>query len=123
MEKIKNFTDLYSWQQAHQFVLQIYHLIDQFPTKERFALTDQMRRSAISVTSNIAEGFARKHVKEKIQFYNISLGSLSELQNQLILANDLKYITSDYEQVFNKSIEIQKIICGAIRSLSKKHHS
>lgn len=88
--KIKNFTDLIAWQEAHKLVLLIYKITDQFPQKEIYALTSQMRRAAISVTSNIAEGFSRKSSKEKIQFYYMSTGSLAELQNQLIVSKDIK---------------------------------
>ena len=69
MEKIRNFTDLIAWQEAHKLVLLTYKITNNFPQKEIYALTSQMRRAVISVTSNIAEGFSRKSSKEKIQFF------------------------------------------------------
>jgi four helix bundle protein len=82
--KIKSFTDLIAWQKAHELVLSVYKKTEKFPQKETYSLTDQMRRAVISITSNVAEGFARKSDKEKIKFYYASLGSLTELQNQTI---------------------------------------
>lgn len=67
-EKIKKFTDLYTWQQGHKLVLMVYKITDKFPDKEKYSLVDQMRRAAISLTSNIAEGFSRRSSKEKIDF-------------------------------------------------------
>src|SRR3990167_241538 len=81
--KIQVFTDLNVWREAHKLVLEIYKLTQKFPEGEKFGLTIQLRRAAISITSNIAEGFSRKTDKEKIQFYRMSLGSLMEVQNQL----------------------------------------
>jgi len=81
MEKIKSFTDLISWQEGHKLVLLIYAITKKFPKEELFGLVSQIRRCAISITSNIAEGFSRKSKKEKINFYHISLDSLTELQN------------------------------------------
>jgi four helix bundle protein len=79
-----------------------------------------MRRCAISITSNIAEGFSRKTYKEKIQFYTIALGSLTELQNQLLVARDVKYISKPYFQLFaNQTIEISKLINGLIKGTKK----
>ena len=74
--KIKDFKDLNSWQEAHKLVIMIYEKTKIFPREEMFGLTNQMRRAAISVTSNIAEGFGRQGYKEKIQFYYLAQGSL-----------------------------------------------
>jgi len=92
MGKITNFTDLNAWKEAHSLVLGVYKILKTFPKQETFALNDQMRRCAISISSNIAEGFSRQGNKEKIQFYFISKGSLTELQNQLLIAKDVGYI-------------------------------
>ena len=75
--KIRNFTDLNTWKKSHELVLFTYKITDLFPKKELFSLTNQMRRAAISVTSNIAEGFSRLSYKEKIRFYSIALDSLA----------------------------------------------
>jgi len=74
-KKIKSFTDLDTWKEGHKLVLLIYESTKFFPKEERFALTDQIRRAAVSITSNIAEGFSRQSLREKIQFYSISKGS------------------------------------------------
>ncbi len=95
MEKIKSFTDLIAWKKGHRLVIYIYKVTNNFPQKEIFALTNQMCRSAISITNNIAEGFSRKGDKEKIQFYYMSLGSLTELQNQLLIARDADYLPKE----------------------------
>jgi four helix bundle protein len=81
--KIRSFTDLDAWKKGHELVLMVYKITKSFPNEEVFGLTIQMRRSAVSSTSNIAEGFSRHTHKEKIQFYSIALGSVTELQNQL----------------------------------------
>jgi four helix bundle protein len=115
--KIKSFTDLATWQEGHKLVLMTYQLIEGFPKQENFAIIPQIQRSAISITSNIAEGFSRKGSKEKVQFYYVSLGSLTELHNQLIISQGLNYITVNQ---FNETIEqldkVQKLLNGLIKS-------
>src|SRR3989344_4782302 len=91
--KIKNFTDLRAWQEGHGLVLNVYQLTSKFPKDELFALTSQLRRAATSITSNIAEGFSRHSYKEKVNFYHISLGSTTEVENQLIISKDIGYIS------------------------------
>ncbi len=78
--KIKSFTDLETWRVTHQLVIAIYKIIKTFPSEEKYAPIDQMRRCALSITSNIAEGFSRQSKKEKLQFYYIAKGSLTELK-------------------------------------------
>ncbi|MEX2007358.1 MAG: four helix bundle protein [Candidatus Levyibacteriota bacterium] len=103
--KIADFTDLKVWQKAHKVVLAIYGATNKFPSYEKLGLESQMQRAAVSITSNIAEGFARRSKKEKLQFYYTALSSLSELRNQLLISRDLTYIN---ENLFN-SLEIQLI--------------
>lgn len=118
MNKIRNFTDLSSWKEGHKLVLSIYKITNKFPTKEQFGLTIQLKRAAVSVTSNIAEGFSRISIKEKIQFYYISLGSVSEIQNQLIIAKDIKYLSiKSYNILYNQSVLVHKLINGSIKAL------
>ena len=89
-----------------------------FPVQEQFGLTSQMRRSAVSVTSNIAEGFSRQTTNDKLHFYSIALGSLTELQNQLLIARDVGYIQIDeLPKLADKSIVTHKLINGLIKSL------
>jgi four helix bundle protein len=95
MEKSKKFYDTIVWQKSHRFVLEVYKYTSIFPKVEDYALTSQFRRAAVSITANIAEGFARKSLKEKIRFYNISQGSLEECRNYLILSRDLNYSNPD----------------------------
>ncbi len=119
MNKIQNFTDLIAWQKGHELVLRIYRITIQFPRIEAYALADQMRRAVVSITSNIAEGFSRKSNKEKTQFYYIAMGSLTEIQNQLLIAKDLDYISeSDFNEILEQAITVKKLIFGLIRSLS-----
>ena|SRR3989344_2337257 len=115
--KIKNFTDLVAWQEAHRLVLDVYKLTEKFPSEEKFGLTNQIRRAVVSVTSNISEGFSRNSAKEKSQFYRISLGSLAEVQNHTIVAKDLKYISStDLNEAFERIILVNKLLRGLLKS-------
>jgi len=94
MARAQKLEDLEVWQKAHVLVLQVYETTRSFPDRERFELVAQMRSSAVSITANIAEGFARMHRREKVRFYNISQGSVSELRYYFILCRDLKYLPS-----------------------------
>lgn len=115
---IKSFVDLDAWKRGHELVLGIYKLTSAFPKNETFGLISQIKRAAVSVTSNIAEGFARYSLKEKIRFYFISQGSLAEVQNQLMIARDLKYITpNDCEKCLQLAQDTSQIIHGLIRSI------
>lgn len=119
-EKIRSFTDLNAWKEGHQLVLEVYKQSEKFPNDERFCLIDQIRRSVISITSNIAEGFSRFGKNEKRQFYRIALGSLTELQNQLLIARDLGYLTkSDFDRLAELTITVSKLINGLLKSVSK----
>lgn len=96
--KIKSFTDLNVWKEGHKLAIRIYLATKKFPKEETYSLTDQMRRAAVSITSNIAEGFGRQSYKEKVQFYYLSNGSLIELKNQLLIAKDVGYLVkSDFD--------------------------
>jgi len=87
----QNFQDLVVWQEAHQFVLSVYILTNFFPKNENFALTSQLRRAAISIPANIAEGFKRRKKMDKARFMNIAQSSLEECRYYLILTKDLGY--------------------------------
>jgi four helix bundle protein len=118
--KIRSFTDLNAWKESHKLVLLIYKVTKSFPKEEIFGLTSQMRRCAISISSNIAEGFTRKSSKEKIQFYFMAKGSLTELNNQIIIARDIKYLTKDkFQEINDLLIVVHKLINGLIRNLRK----
>ena len=121
MEKITSFTHLNVWKLGHELVLEVYTHTKNFPAEEKFGLTDQIRRCAVSITSNIAEGFTRQSRKEKLQFYYISLGSLSELQNQLLIARDLGYMTKlKFQETAVKTVVIRKMLIGFIKSAKSK---
>jgi|SRR3989344_1466878 len=118
MYKIKSFTDLNAWKEGHKLVLLIYRITKSFPSDEKFGLYDQMRRCVVSITSNIAEGFSRRSRKEKTQFFYMSLGSLTELQNQLLIARDLCYISNEtFKDTAEKTVIVSKLINGLIKSL------
>jgi four helix bundle protein len=89
MEKIRNFKDLRMWQQGIQVVKQVYLVTRSFPAEERFGLVQQMRKAAVSIPSNIAEGFNRRHLAEKLQFLGIAAGSSAELETQIIIAREI----------------------------------
>jgi len=91
-EKITSFTKLISWQKAFSLVILIYKITKNFPEEELYGIISQMRRAAVSVTSNISEGFSRIYKKEKIQFLYLSLGSLTELENLLLIARELGFL-------------------------------
>ena len=115
-QKIQSFTDLNAWKESHKLVILIYGLTRNFPKEELFGLTSQIRRAAISITSNIAEGFGRQTYKEKTQFYYISQGSLTELQNQLLLARDVGYLENlIFNQAAEQAVTSHKLISGLIR--------
>jgi len=120
-KKIRSFTDLNAWKESHKLVLLIYKMLKTFPKHEQYALSDQLRRCSISITSNIAEGFSRQGKKEKLQFYYTSKGSLTELQNQLLVARDVGYIdNSVFQKLAKQSIEAGKLLTGLIKAV-KKH--
>ncbi len=114
---IKSFTDLSAWKEGHKLVLMIYKATQTFPSEEKFGLTNQIRRAVVSFTSNIAEGFSRNSAKEKIQFYYMALGSLTEIQNQLIIARDLSYLSGNmFDKIAEQTITANKLISGLIKS-------
>jgi four helix bundle protein len=94
-EPAKTFRDLIIWQRAHQFVLAVYRLTATFPKNETFGLTSQLRRAAVSIAANIAEGFKRRGRGDKARFLNIAQASLEECRYYLILTSDLKYGETD----------------------------
>jgi four helix bundle protein len=118
---IKDFTGLRAWQEGHILVISIYNAVKQFPKEELFGLSSQMKRSAVSITSNLAEGFGRVSYKDKVHFYVIAHGSLTELQNQLIIARDTGIIdTSLFHTLYEHSISVHKIIHGLIKASRNK---
>ena len=114
--KINAFTDLDAWKEAHALVIMIYKETEYFPKQELFGLVSQMRRCAISITSNIAEGFSRQSYKEKVQFYSIAQGSITELQSQMYVTKDVGYIKEErFQKIMEKTTKVHKIINGLIK--------
>ena len=95
MERAGCFEDVIVWQRAHQFVLDTYRLSDNFPKHELFGLTSQLRRAAVSIPANFAEGFRKVSKPDKLRFYGIALSSLEECRYYMRLATDLKYAETD----------------------------
>lgn len=107
------------WKESIKLTTGIYKTTKNFPNDEIYGLINQMRRSAVSIPSNIAEGCARQTPKETIQFLHISLGSIAELETQLIIAKELSYIKST-DELFDKIIRIRKLIIGLIKFQKSK---
>jgi len=116
-EVIKEFKDLKIWQKGIEIVSDIYILTKKFPKEELYDLTSQIRRSAISIPSNTAEGFRRYHNKEYKQFLYIALGSCAELETQITIAKNLKYITKEKEIELTEKLDH---ICRMTSNLIKK---
>lgn len=115
--KINHFTKLIAWQKNHEFFKAVYEITKTFPQDEKFGLISQLRRAASSITANIAEGYGRYHIKDKIRFYYQARGSSTECQNHIILAYELGFIDEkDYDLLKIKSFEGYKILCGLIKS-------
>lgn len=120
-EKIKSFTDLNAWREAHKLVVMVYKATKAFPKEETYSLTDQMKRCSVSITSNIAEGFSRQSKKEKVKFYFTAKGSLTELQNQLLVAKDVDYLNkNEFKQIAEQTVTVHKLINGLIKSANDK---
>ncbi len=116
-----SFQKLNVWQEAKKLVVEVYHLLDEFPKFEKYALCDQIRRAVVSVPSNIAEGSGRKSLKEQIHFLEISYGSLMETYNQLLIAIELAYITKESVDVIKPRIDsVAKMINGLSSTYSHK---
>lgn len=114
--KIKDFTDLETWRKSHELVLTIYKITEKFPKSEAFGLVSQIQRAAVSITSNIAEGFGRQTIKEKVQFYYQAQGSLTEVKNQLIISKDLDYISNqEFDRIMDTLIISHKLLQGLLR--------
>jgi four helix bundle protein len=117
----KGFRKLLVWQRAHQLVLMIYKLTEKFPKHETFGLTSQLRRAMVSVSANIAEGYAAGGKGQFGRYLDIAQGSLAETEYYLILAQDLTYITpSQYEQAESLRSETGFLLHRLIESLNRK---
>lgn len=114
---IKSFTDLVAWQKTHMLVVAIYQMIRDFPKDEIFALTSQLCRATVSVTSNIAEGFGRRTRADRLHFYDMARVSLAEVQSQPLVARDVGYVSvNTFDGLADKSVECHKILTGLINA-------
>jgi len=118
--KLKTFKDLIAWQKSYALCLHIYEITKHFPKTEQFGLTSQLKRSALSVPSNIAEGYTRHSTQDYLRFLYIAYSSLAELETQLLLAKDLTYIKDTaFSKTDTMQREVQRIMYGLIKSLKK----
>ncbi|HMO35258.1 MAG TPA: four helix bundle protein, partial [Gemmatales bacterium] len=114
----KWFTDLIVWIKAHQLVVQLYQITREFPAHETYGLRSQIRRAAISIPANIAEGFAKRGIADKARYFNVAQGSLEEVRYYLILSHDLGYCAKD--DLFETLSEVSKLL-EAYRACILKH--
>ncbi|OFX59272.1 MAG: four helix bundle protein [Bacteroidetes bacterium GWB2_41_8] len=117
---MKTYRELVVWQKGIELVLLVYNMTKRFPKEELYALADQMKRSSVSVSSNIAEGFGRHSDNDFIRFLNISRGSLFELQTQLEISFRLDFVKSeDYETTMQLATEIDKMLNALISKIKQ----
>ena len=117
--EIQSFRDLIAWQKSMELCEQVYAISKHFPPDERFGLTVQIRRASVSIPSNIAEGYGRRSKQDYLRFLNIALGSLCEVETQLILSVKLGFANSDtVGSCLDLVREVDRVLCGLIRAVS-----
>jgi four helix bundle protein len=120
MPEIRSFRDLIAWQKSFQVGLTIYEITKSFPESERFGLIAQLRRAAVSVASNIAEGYGRQSTSDHLRFLRIARGGLYEIETQLLFATHLEFITAEVSDELVSSLgECGRVLAGLIRSLEQ----
>jgi four helix bundle protein len=122
MGKIEQFTDLEVWKNAHAFVLEVYRVTGGYPKTEMYGLTSQFRRAAVSVAANIAEGFKKRGLADKMRFLNISQGSLEECHYYIILSRDLDYLENT-KKLQNMLDKVARQLTASITALKNKKNS
>ncbi len=121
MISVRTHKDLEVWKLSIDFVTEIYAITKSYPKEEQFGITNQIRRAAVSVPSNIAEGAGRRSDKEFLQFLYIALGSVQEIDTQLLISLNLEFISkSDYDNLMTKLNQISKMLFGLIKSIKQK---
>jgi len=116
---VQSYRDLIAWQKSMDLVTEVYHCTQAFPKTETYGLVSQLRRAAVSVPSNIAEGHARLSTGEFRQFLGHALGSLTEIETQILIAQRLCYVDSKKsEELLGRTTEVGKVLNGLLRSLS-----
>ncbi len=117
---LKNYKELKVWQRAYQLCLEVYKITKKFPNEERYSLTSQIRRAAVSVPSNIAEGYGRKTTPEYIRFLYTAYSSNCEMETQILLSGDLGYIENHKLKILQEGIgEVERMLKALIKSLEK----
>ncbi len=119
---IQSFTDLEAWRAAHELYVMVYNSTKLFPKDELFGLTSQIRRAALSVSSNIAEGYGRvAYSPDRKHFFIMARGSLTEVQNQLFAARDVELISKgNFESLYTQSVKTHKLLIGLIKTTKVK---
>lgn len=121
---MSNFRNLIVWQKSMTLVTKIYNTTKKFPSEEQFGITSQIRRSAISIPSNISEGFGRNSDKEYLRFLNISVGSLFELQTQLEISKNIQYLTDeDFNLLYEDSREVERMLVSFINKIKERNQN
>ena len=116
---MRDFTELKVWQKSHSLTLEIYRVTAAFPREEVYGLTSQIRRSCLSIPSNISEGCGRDGVGELVRFLNIAMGSASELQYQVMLARDLGYLDTDTsDAILTRVVEVKRMLGAYISKIN-----
>lgn len=119
---MSNFRSLMIWQKSITLTTKIYNSTKKFPKEEQFRITSQIRRSAVSIPSNIAEGFGRDSNKEYVRFLNISIGSLFELQTQLEISKNIEYLTEEeYTILYDDSREVERMLVSFISKIKERN--
>lgn len=118
----QSFKEVYAWQKAHAFVVMVYQATKEFPQYERFGLCSQFQRAAVSIAANIAEGYRRDGMSDKLRFLNIAQGSLEECRYYILLSYDLHYINADTYNRMNVSIEeASKLLNGYYKGIKERN--
>jgi four helix bundle protein len=118
---LRNYRDLQVWQKAYQLCLEVYKATGEFPKHELYGITAQIRRAAVSIPSNISEGYGRKTTKEYIQFLYVAYGSICELETQILLAGDLGYLSrAESRKLQDMIAEVERMLKALINSLERK---
>jgi four helix bundle protein len=119
---LKNYKELKVWQKSYQLSLELYKITKGFPGDEKYGLTSQMRRAAVSVPSNIAEGYGRKTTRDYVRSLYLAYGSNCELETQILLSGDLGYIKAQEKEMLQKNVgEVERMLKALIKSLEEKH--
>ncbi len=118
-EELRNHRDLDVWKKSMDLATKIYKITGNFPREESYGLTSQIRKSAVSISANIAKGTARNSKKEFMQFLYISLGSLSELETELLIAKNIGYLSDN--EIFEEIKTVRKLLSGLINSVRRKN--